>query len=304
MKQNQHSLTSLVSAFGRAYHSKYDSPKIIDDYLAEKLITEDEFKEISHNLVQGIHFFNQEIGHKYQHDSDEILKWVTQVQLSPIPLARQAFCERVLKNEIELGLKQYVILGAGLDTFSFRHPELSHRLEIFEVDHPDTQKFKLERLAFAQLEIPPHLQFIPMDFSKPFSNHTFKQNGIKENKTLFSLLGVSYYVTKEEFTHLLDHIFSIVPSGSSIVFDYPDETLFSENGFSNRVKNMLKMAEVSGEPMKSSFSYEEMELILENLGLLIYEHLTTKEINDEFFTGRTDYLNAFETVRFLHAVKR
>ncbi len=84
-------------------------------------------------------FFNEGIAQTLQGKSEEVLKWITQVQLSPTPLARAAYCEKVLLNEIMLGLKQYVILGAGLDTFCFRHPELEKILEIFEIDHPSTQ---------------------------------------------------------------------------------------------------------------------------------------------------------------------
>lgn len=140
MKQNESSLTSLISAFGRAYHSKYDTPLIFDDFMAKDLISEKEFSDIKENMIQGIRFFNQEIAQRLQNDPDEILKWITQIQLSPTPLARAAYCEKVLLHEIGLGLKQYVILGAGLDTFGFRHPELRNSLEIFEVDYPNTQE--------------------------------------------------------------------------------------------------------------------------------------------------------------------
>lgn len=142
MKANESSVTSLVSAFGRAYHSKHDTPKVFDDFFAEKLITEKEFADISENMIKGISFFNSEIAEKFKEHPEEILKWITQVQLSPTPLARAAYCEEVLAIEMRLGLRQYVILGAGLDTFCFRHPELENSLEIYEIDHPATQALK------------------------------------------------------------------------------------------------------------------------------------------------------------------
>ncbi|GAB6494430.1 hypothetical protein bcgnr5397_06910 [Bacillus luti] len=124
MKKGEASVTSLVSAFSRAYHSEFDSSKIFDDYIAKEFISSKERNEIETNMIQGIHFFNKDIAKQFQDDPNEILKWITQVQLSPTPLARAAYCERVLLHEITLGAKQYVILGAGLDTFSFRHREL------------------------------------------------------------------------------------------------------------------------------------------------------------------------------------
>ena len=115
MKENKASMTSLLCAFGRAYHSKYDTPVIFDDFLAQDLISEKEYSDISDHLIQGISFFNKDMAQRLQGQPDDILKWVTQVQLSPTPLARAAYCEEVLLNEVKLGAKQYVILGAGLD---------------------------------------------------------------------------------------------------------------------------------------------------------------------------------------------
>jgi O-methyltransferase involved in polyketide biosynthesis len=92
------------------------------------------------------------------------------------------------------------------------------------------------------------------------------------------------YLTKEENSSLINYLFTKVPSGSSIVFDYADEKLFEEKGMSNRVENMVKMASASGE--------------------LIYEHLPPAAINDLFFSNRTDYLTAFETIHYIHAIKK
>nr|WP_031302299.1 class I SAM-dependent methyltransferase [Bacillus sp. UTDS19-33BHI26] len=304
VKKGEVSITSLVSAFGRAYHSEFDNPKIFDDYVAKEFISQKERNDIEMNMVQGIHFFNTDIAQQFQDNPQEILKWITQVQLSPTPLARAAYCERVLLHEITLGTKQYVILGAGLDTFSFRHRELENKIEVFEVDHPSTQKFKKERIKEAELEVPNHLHFVSMDFTKGFSYEQLQNEGFENKKTFFSLLGVSYYLTKEELSSLIECLFEMVPEGSSIVFDYPDENLFTEKGLSNRVENMVKMAVIGGEPMKSCFSYAEMEALLEKAGLLIYEHLSPKDINTFYFEGRNDYLKAFETVHYVHAVKK
>lgn len=304
MKQNESSMTSLIAAFGRAYHSKYDTPKIFDDFIAKDLISDKEFSDIRENMIQGIQFFNKDIAQRFQDDPDEILKWITQVQLSPTPLARAAFCEKVLLNELMLGLKQYVILGAGFDTFCFRHPELKNSLEIFEIDYPATQEFKKNRLDNGDFKIPSNLHFVSMDFTQKFCYQNLVDEGFEYKKTFFSLLGVSYYLTKEEISNLITNLFSKVPAGSSIVIDYADENLFEEKGVSNRVENMVKMASASGEPMKSCFTFQEIENMLEKSGLLIYEHLSPDAINDLFFNNRTDYLSAFETIHYIHAVKQ
>ncbi|MFC8057676.1 class I SAM-dependent methyltransferase [Bacillus cereus] len=304
VKKGESSVTSLVSAFSRAYHSEFDCPKIFDDYVAKDFIPQKERNDIETNMVQGIQFFNTDIAQQFQDNPQEILKWITQVQLAPTPLARAAYCERVLLHEITLGAKQYVILGAGLDTFSFRHRELENKVEIFEVDHPSTQAFKIQRVKEAEYEVPSNLHFVSMDFTKDFSKQKLVNEGFENKKTFFSLLGVSYYLAKEELASLIECLFEMVPEGSSIVFDYPDENLFTEKGLSNRVENMVKMAAVGGEPMKSCYSYREMEALLEKSGLLIYEHLSPKDINTLYFEGRNDYLKAFETMQYMHAVKK
>lgn len=172
-------------------------------------------------------------------------------------------------------------------------------------DHPTTQAFKRKRLAEMNFKIPDHLHFVPMDFTKKFAEHKLIEEGFDTNKkTFFSLLGVTYYLTKEEVSSIINHLFTKVPQGSSIVFDYADENLFTEKGLSNRVENMRKMASAGGEEMQACCSYNEMEHLLEKAGLLIYEHLSPKSINDSFFSNRSDHLTAFETIHYIHAVKK
>lgn len=184
MHQQESSITSLVAAFSRAYHSQFDSPKIFDDYVAKELISQEEYQTIQDNMIQGIAFFNKEIATKFKGNTKELIKWIIQVQLSPAPLARAAYCERVLQNEIQLGVEQYVILGAGLDTFPYRQQQVQAMLEIFEVDYPATQASKKKRLQEASLPLLNHLHFVPMDFTKQFQSQPLVEQGF-QNKKLF-----------------------------------------------------------------------------------------------------------------------
>lgn len=152
--------------------------------------------------------------------------------------------------------------------------------------------------------IPDCLHFVTMDFTRDLISKRLSDEGFENKRTFFSLLGVSYYLSKEENAQLIKNLFDLVPSGSSIVFDYADETLFETKGRSNRVENMVKMAAGSGEPMISCFSFTELERLLENAGLLVYEHLSPNEINERYYNHRRDYLSAFETIHYVHAVKR
>lgn len=303
MKQNESSITSLISAFARAYHSEHDSPLIFDDFLAKQLITTEEHAMIRANMTQGIAFFNKEIAERYADDPDETLKWIVHVQLAPITLSRAAYCEQCLLNEVQLGARQYVILGAGLDTFALRYPELQGLLNIYEADHPATQQSKLDRLSRAGLDVPRHLHTVPMDFTHEPAIRKLADAGFGQHKTFFSLLGVSYYLSKEVNARLLRELFADLPAGSSIVLDYADERTFSTPGLSGRVEKMVQMAAMGGEPMQSCYTVAEMESMLADAGLLVYEHLSPEDIQQRYFKGRSDRLAAFETIHFIHAVK-
>jgi len=303
VKNNESSLTSLVAAFSRAYHAKEDRPIIFNDYIAQDFLLAEEYKAISTNMANGIAFFSSDMAEKLKNQHEAILKWVTQIQLSPTPLARAAYAENVVLHECQLGAEQYIILGAGLDTFAWRHDTLTN-ITIFEVDHPSTQRFKIERLQQAGHTIPPHLNFVAMDFMKELSLDKLVAAGFDlSKKTVITLLGVSYYLTKEVFQQLLRLFFKDLPKGSSIIFDFADERLFTEAGIFNRVQNMLQMAKASGEQMSYASSLVDLERLLSNEQLLVYEHLSPQEIQNQYFANRNDNLQAFETIHYLHAVK-
>lgn len=105
MKHHESSLTSLVSAFTRAYHVKEDNPIIFNDSLAQVFLIKEEYNAIASNMVQGISFFSPKMAEQLKTD-DAILKWITQVQLAPTPLARAAYAEKLVHHEIELGAEQ------------------------------------------------------------------------------------------------------------------------------------------------------------------------------------------------------
>ena len=225
------------------------------------------------------------------------------IQLSPTPLARATYAEKVVLNELKLGAQQYVILGAGLDTFAWRYPSLTD-VTIFEIDHPATQKFKLERLQQAGYELPSHLKLVAMDFTKELSLEKLLAAGFDPSKkTVFSLLGVTYYLTAIELQQMLHVFFKDLPQGSSIVFDFADEHLFTKPGIFNRVQHMVQMAQASGEPMKFATSLSDLEKLLSKEQLLIYEHLSPQDIQNQYFANRHDNLQAFETIHYIHAVK-
>lgn len=297
-------MTSLVSAFSRAFHVKEDEPIIFNDYMAKDFLSPEEYAAISNNMTKGIAFFSPQMAEQLKGNDAAILKWVSQVQLSPTPLARAAYAEQVVLHELKLGAVQYVILGAGLDTFAWRHEQQSEHISIFEIDHPSTHTFKMERLQQAGYDLPANLKFVAMDFTMDLSLDKLIAEGFDvTKKTVFSLLGVSYYLSAEELQQLLHIFFKDLPQGSSIIFDFADEHLFTEPGLFDRVQNMVQMAQAAGEPMKFAISPIDLEKMLQNERLFVYEHLSPQAIQKQFFSNRTDDLQAFETIHYVHAVK-
>ena len=156
------------------------------------------------------------------------------------------------------GTKQYVILGAGMDTFAFREPEFLSKYRVFEVDHPLTQADKLERITRASWTIPDNLTFVPVDFTKDSLRERLIAAGFNPSaKSFFSWLGVTYYLSAEAIDTMLSALSSICADGSTLVFDYPDENFFDAP--EKRVQNTIMMAKAGGEPMQSAFSYSELE---------------------------------------------
>ncbi len=298
--ENQYSITALASSFGRVYHAEKDNPIIFNDTLGRQLMTDDEYKQIQEYMLGGIDFFAPDKKESFA-SADDMLKWIVQTQIAPTPLARARYCEDSLKTAVFTGTTQYLILGAGMDTFAFRNTDMLNKLHVFEIDHPLTQEEKQKRIARAGWGVPENLCFVPMDFTKDDLAEKLLAHGFKKDrKTFFSWLGVSYYLTKEQIENMLKVIGSFAAEGSSLLFDYGAEDMFTSPV--KRVQNMLAMTAASGEPMKSCFSYGELEQMLEKYRFLIYEHLNVEEIQRKFFAGRTDYLSAFENIEYALAV--
>ena len=110
-----------MSSFGRAYHSENAKNPVFDDFKARELMTDDEYRSIAGYILGGIDFFAPEMKGKFE-SGEKALEYLVNTQIAPTPLGRAAFCEESLKTAVRTGTKQYVILGAGMDTFAFRNP--------------------------------------------------------------------------------------------------------------------------------------------------------------------------------------
>jgi methyltransferase (TIGR00027 family) len=196
-----------------------------------------------------------------------------------------------------------VLLGAGLDTFAFRYPELLTDLHVFELDHPATQGHKRRRLDELGWEISSNLHFIPVDFTRSRLVDVLQTSGFDAQvPTFFSWLGVTYYLSRNEVMATLQDIAGIAASGSSIVFDYLDDAAYAARLAAPRVQRMIDIVRDLGEPMLSGFDPHTLEGELERVGLALVEGLSPTDIHKRYFMGRTDHYRACEHAHFAYAV--
>ncbi len=301
MAVNQAGITALVTAYARAYHATHDSPLIFDDFLADAFYTKEEHAAFDHNLAQMLPEVAPDLA-ATNPDQATALAWVIQLMHGPVTLSRSRYAEDRLEAAIRQGIRQYVNLGAGFDTFAFRRPDLAARLQIFEVDHPATQAMKRQRIAAAGWTISSHLHFVPIDFTQEDLAATLHGAAYDpQHLSFFSWQGVTYYLSEAAVVATLKAVATIAPPGSTIVFDYMDTDAFNPERAAKRTQLMHKIAGRVGEPMKTGFDPLSLAAALNSLGFHLQENLDPAEIEARYFQRRADRYRAFEHVHFASA---
>lgn len=196
--------------------------------------------------------------------------------------------EDVLEQAMAEGVRQYVILGAGLDSFAYRRTDIVPRLRVFEVDHPHTQVWKRARLAELGIAIPAELVYAPIDFERQTLGEGLRTAGFDFTApAVFPWLGVTMYLTIEAIAATLRTV-AAGPARTRIVltYDVPCETLGSLGreirAFLDRI--VLEM----GEPFISHFQPAEMEALLRRVGFTKVTDFGPSEAIETYFPGRTD----------------
>lgn len=302
MEEGQFSRTALSTAYMRAYHARHDDPKIFDDYLAYHLLTDEIRATLAKHLARPLHHIDPE---RFASCPDQAtaLAWSMQAMaVPPIVLGRTRYAEDSLNEAVGQGVQQYVILGAGLDTFAFRRTEMLSQLQVFEVDHPDTQAYKRRRLAEVGWEHPEQLHFVPVDFERESLADALTRSSYNPRvKSFFSWLGVTMYLTREVVWDTLRDLADAAPQGSTVVFDYLDADAFIPERASRRVQVMMDGVRMLGEPMVAGFDPSTLGGELERLGLGLHENLSPADIQERYFRGRTDGYKACEHAYFAWA---
>ncbi len=311
MKKNKASFSASIIAWCRAYHAMHDDVKIFDDFLADYLLTEEQRTSYSKAIYRSIKVLHYLGSHKAvptiiklflpRHVKRTIeaiaprdahlisspasaVDWYMHALGAPaLAFSRARYTEDSLTEAINRGVKQYVILGAGMDTFAFRRPELMEKLQVFELDYPATQAFKRQRISELGWEIPGQLHFIPVDFTLQRIDEELNSSSYDPQAlSFFNWLGVTYYLPRETVLDTLRRVAAIAPKGSAIIFDYLNTDIYDPVKATPRGQWLL-WSHNGGEKMKSGFNPVTLSKDLAAAGLRLLENLSPSDIEERYF---------------------
>ncbi len=206
---------------------------------------------------------------------------------------RSRFCEDQLYEATKEGVRQYLILGAGFDTFAYRHPTWASELSIIEIDHPTTQAVKKDYLSKAGIAPANNVSYCPIDFE-----HTSLPEGLASSPfdphvpTVVSWLGVIFYLTRPAIEETFQFALSL-PSPSRFVFSFiPPLSFIDDPDEREIIKSILARTAELGEPIISLFEPSELQEWLLRLGFSNVFHLSPEQAQERYFANRPDGLIA------------
>lgn len=216
------------------------------------------------------------------------MKYTKRLRASIVARARSV--EDVAKEQIKKGVKQYVLLGAGLDSFTQRNTEISSQVDIYEIDQPDTLAWKEEKLIENGYKIPNNLHFVPVDFETSSWWAELLNKGFDiHKKTVVSCTGVTLYLSREAIIDTLKKMTLLAPGSKiAIAFYLPLEQLDEED--KPLMEMSIKGAAASGTPFMSFYPVDEIVKLAEETGLKKIQTISTKDMTERYFKNRADNL--------------
>jgi methyltransferase (TIGR00027 family) len=267
MQEGKFSRTARRVAIRRAAHQLLDHPRVLDDPLALRIIGSEAAEELRSNPKEH-HAFSR--------------------AFRAFMAARSRYAEDELACAVARGVRQYVVLGAGLDTFAYRNPYPD--LRVFEVDHPATQAWKREQLEAAGIAVPAALTFVPVDFERQTLVEGLGQSGFDLGAAaFFSWLGVTPYLTREACMITLSLV-AKMPTGSGVVFDFAVDPSLLNAGQRQALDALSQRVARYGEPFQLFFDPGKLQDELRRMGFRRTEFLQGKELNARYFKDREDGL--------------
>jgi len=280
MIEGKPSQTAFMTAVQRGHHNATASePKILRDNLALAVAgvnTLEEAQAFISNMIETFAALSDpETAKTFMGRIDGAVCMRSRVVEEKLALAR------------DRGVRQLVILGAGLDTTAYRRTDLTDGVQVFEVDHPSTQIWKRERLKDANIDIPKNLKFVAFDFENQTLAQALDAGGVElEVMTFFTWLGVHMYLTDEAVRATVG-VMGAYPKGSEMVMDFISPNYVLEGGVPEESVDYLQdVVSKMGEPIKSKYYESELEDILKSVGFGSVDFLSAKWLVDNYLDGK------------------
>ena len=270
------SKTAALVAAARAYHMKHARPPIFADQFAIALCG-----KFWHTIV-----------------TSRFLSWfMVDIQLRALkpllmgPIVRARFCEDRVEQAAAEGIQQYVIVGAGYDSFAMRRTDLANKLTVFELDQTATQQTKRLRMKESGIPEPENLRFISADLNREDMFDVLVQNGFDMAKpAIFSWLGVTYYLPLNTVKETLLKVAEKAAPGSEILFDYLTELSCTPEKWQINQTKLADYVADKGEPLITGLDPDQIEPFVRECGFVKVENPQISEIEKRYFSDRADNL--------------
>lgn len=278
--------TAEGAVLGRATHALHDDAPVLDDTWAVELLGE---------ATRA-----QARDAEYQRLARENAPFDFRLILA-VGIGGLRYAEDEVERCVDRGIDQYVVLGAGFDTFALRRDDLAERLRVFEIDFPDVQALKRERIENAE-RTPAQLPvFVPIDFESMSLLEALDGSGFDPSRpSVWSWMNTIPYVTNEATERTLGEVAGLMAPDSRLVLNYHGRVPLTK-AQADYLSTLGEVVREGGEPMKSSWVPEDFERILLERGLRTLEHATEADLEARYFSGRTDGLYPAMPARLITA---
>ncbi|HXF23831.1 MAG TPA: class I SAM-dependent methyltransferase [Gemmatimonadaceae bacterium] len=217
-------------------------------------------------------------------------------------VARARFVDDLVTEQVALGVTQYLILGAGLDSFAQRKPEIASLLQVFEIDQPETQVWKRQRLIELGIGIPEWLRLVPVDFEAgdDWWDRLAVAGFDASRPAVVACTGVTMYLTRDAVAATLRRLATLGP-GSTLAMTFLLPAELTQGEERQQHKEVQKNARASGTPFLSFFTPAEMLAMARDAGFASVAHVSAADLAQRYFAGRTDGLRPSSGESFLIA---
>lgn len=281
--------TAEGAALARALHARHAAKPVLNDNWAIHLLSPQNRELILAST------------------DDKAMQMIEGFDASPI-FAVNVGCLRYGEDAVEQcvasGISQYLIMGAGLDSFALRRRDLSEQVKVFEVDHPDMQSLKRIRIEETGVEPAMLPRFIPVDFECDLLGEKITDSDFdRSSQSVVSWLNTIHYLTEEATSTTLAELSRLMSPGSRLILNYSADVELTPDQL-DFISRLLEITTSVSEPFISRWRPADFEKLLDGHGFDIVEHATEADLIQRYFKGRSDGLKPGIPLRVLVAQRR